>query len=131
MAIGNSKVIRSFTRATYSDQELVGKAHQILTAMTGNSYFPTVEPPLSELETKITDFESALSKMNGSKMATLYKNQAREDLEGQLQTLADYVQRVSLGDETIATSSGLDLQKKTSSGRYFTETDKYRFENGT
>lgn len=115
MTSGNSKVIRSFTRATYSDQELVGKAHQILTAMTGNSYFPTVEPPLTELEAKLTDFENALSKMNGSKMATLYKNQAREDLEGNLQILADYVQRESLGDETLTTSSGLDLQKKRSS----------------
>ena len=115
MTTENSKVIRSFTRATYSDQELVGKAHQILTAMTGNSYYPSAEPPLTELETKLTDFESALSKMNGSKMATLYKNQAREDLEGNLQNLADYVQKVCLGDETIATSSGFDLQKKRTS----------------
>lgn len=113
--MGNFKVSINFSSNVYSDSELANKANFILEKMTGNAYFETPAPPLSELRTANDNYVASLAKMeSGSKEDTVVKNNNRVTLENVLKVLAAYVQTTSNGDEAIILSSGFDVNKKPS-----------------
>ncbi len=113
--MSTAKVSQSFSSSKYSDAELSVKANSIISKMTGNSYFPEPAPALEVLQTAITNYSSALDKVeDGSREDTVVKNNRRETLENLLKQLAGYVQDASGGDEAIILSSGFDVNKKPS-----------------
>lgn len=111
--MGNSKVSQDFSTSKYADPELVTKTGHIVEKMTGNTYFTTPDPELGDITTTNNAFIAALARMqNGSKEDTVIKNNCRAALETMLKSEADYVQRISHGDEAIILSSGFDVNKK-------------------
>lgn len=110
-----SKVLKDFSTNSYSDSELIIKAGSIRECMTDNASFPDPSPTLAQLKDATDNFNAALVKAeSGTKADKAAKNQMRETLEALLQLMADYVQRISKGDETLILSSGFDVQKKSS-----------------
>jgi hypothetical protein len=58
-----NKLNTGFSRVR--DDDLDNKAQSIVTALTGNSNFPTTNPPLATVSSAITDFEAALAMPKG------------------------------------------------------------------
>lgn len=105
-----TKVITSFQR--YKDTDLNQKAQHIVDSLTGNAQFPTPIPSLTDLQTAITAYATALAKaVDGSKQDTVIKNQARDTVETLLSKLALYVQLNGNDDPAIILSSGFDISK--------------------
>jgi len=96
----------------FSDKELTVKADYVLISLTGNPNFPTLSDLLVVLKTKNDNFRSLLAQMEeGNRKVTPEKNQAREDLEKTLRSLAWKIQDISDGDETMIKSSGFDVNR--------------------
>jgi hypothetical protein len=96
----------------FSDKELTVKADYVLLSLTGNPNFPTLTDQLVVLKTKNDNFRSLLAQMEeGNRKVTPEKNQAREDLEKTLRSLAWKIQDISDGDETKIKSSGFDINR--------------------
>jgi len=96
----------------FSDKELTVKADYVLISLTGNPNFPTLSDLLVVLKTKNDNFRSLLAQMEeGNRKVTPEKNQAREDLEKVLRSLAWKIQDISDGDETMIKSSGFDINR--------------------
>jgi len=106
-------VSKNFSTGKYSDEALEIKAQLIHDSMTGNTHFPTPDPPLADLLAAITNFQAAVLKAkNGSKEDTADKNAKRQTLVDLLHKLSYYVQLTSNGGETIILSSGFDVNKQ-------------------
>lgn len=102
------KISKSFTEL--SDASFITFNEGILTAMTGNAYYPTPAPTLATLTTQKTEFEDALAAAaDGGKTLTAAKNQKRALLTETLYLLANYVETTALGDEVKLLSSGFDV----------------------
>lgn len=102
----------SSTKATidftgYSDVTLPPVAQNVLDNLFGNVNFPT--PPLMQatLQTKLTDYSTALANKSSRATADIIAfNIIRHDLEVMLADLAGYVNIVAKGDLTIVSASG-------------------------
>ncbi|MFT3844078.1 MAG: fibronectin type III domain-containing protein [Lacibacter sp.] len=106
------KVLLNFDRL--GDGNLESKTHTILSNMSGNPYFPTPVPALTDVTTAATDYSSALiDAKSGSRTAIANKNNMREALTVLLRSLANYVNFVADGDATKLLSSGFDVSKET------------------
>jgi hypothetical protein len=111
--MGTFTVSKNFSIGKYSDEALATKAQVIHDNMNGNTHYPTPEPPLSDLQTAITDFQQSIVKSkDGSKEETAAKNAKRQLLVNLLQRLSYYVQITSMGDEPIILGSGFDVNKQ-------------------
>jgi len=111
--MGNAKVSKDVSTSKYADSELTTKAGHIVEKMTDNTNFTTPEPPLANITAAKNALIAAMAKVqNGSKEDTVIKNNCRTALETLLKSEADYVQRISNGDEAIILSSGFDVNKK-------------------
>jgi hypothetical protein len=108
-----TRISINFSSNKYTDTELNVKANHIIEKMTGNAAFPTPEPTLEAVQEASDAYLDALDNVqDGSREDTVRKNHLRTTLEGLLRQLADYVWRVSQGDEILMLSSGFDLYKK-------------------
>ena len=102
----------SSTKATidftgYTDIALPPIAQNVLDKLFGNVHFPT--PPIMQgtLQTKLTDYSTALANKSSRATADIIAfNIIRHDLEGMLADLAGSVNTVAKGDLTIVESSG-------------------------
>ncbi|ANI88698.1 hypothetical protein A9P82_04990 [Arachidicoccus ginsenosidimutans] len=104
------KVIISFSRVT--DSDLAVQAQHIVDSLTDNAAFPTPAPALADVQSALTDYETALAQAaTGGKQLTAVKNQKRETLETLLSQLGLYVQLHSNNDAAVALSSGFTLAK--------------------
>jgi len=113
--MGNSKVSIDFSTGKFADGPLANKASAIADKMDGNPNFATPLPPVKDLRTAISDYLSALAKVEfGSREDTVIKNNMRAALIVVLKQLAAYVQTTSDGDEAIILSSGFDVNKRPS-----------------
>ena len=84
----------------------------LLGKMTGNANYTNPVPPLTEIETKLETFETALDNVSRiDKLSIETKNAARLDLENTLRTLCYYVNQQGKGDATVLLSSGFDINK--------------------
>ena len=111
--MGNAKISKDFSTGKYADSDLSIKTGHIVEKMTDNTNFTTPDPALANVTAAKNAFIASIAKVqNGSKEDTVIKNNCRTTLETLLKNEADYVQRVSNGDEAIILSSGFDVNKK-------------------
>ena len=105
-----TKTVFNFYR--YSDGMLESKTHSIISSMTGNAFFPTPVPTLTEVQAAASDYAAALVKAGtGNRSDVADKNAKRETLTGLLRTLSTYVNLVANGDRTQLLSSGFEISK--------------------
>jgi len=97
-----------------STAQKLAKAEQVVTAMTGNTNFPTPTPPLSTITTAATELRAADAEAQAarqtSKEKTNVKNQKEDRLEQLLTQVVGYVESVAGSDEQMILSAGLDLR---------------------
>ncbi|MGB4774748.1 MAG: fibronectin type III domain-containing protein [Daejeonella sp.] len=95
-----------------SDENLLVKAGQIESNMTGNVNFPDPDPGLDELGTCKEEYSEALDNLGKGTGSTLVKDAKRKKLEKVLRNLGLYIERIADGDEIIAETSGFTLSAK-------------------
>jgi len=111
--MGNAKISKDFSTGKYADSDFTIKAGHIVEKMTDNTNFATPEPALANLTAANNALLAAMAKVqSGNREDTVIKNNCRTALETLLKSEADYVQRISNGDEAIILSSGFDVNKK-------------------
>ena len=100
--------------STLGDDQLLQKANDLKTALTGNANFTTPLPALASVATLITTGQSKLTAFNtaqaAAKQATTDKNTAMDNLRTALGTWGEYVQLTSGGDASKIQSAGMDVQ---------------------
>jgi len=102
----------SLNFSAYSDANFQVKAKHIETNLTGNAFFPTLTPPLTDLKAAIEDYSSALQAAgNGDRNDVALKVAARRSLELLLVTLGNCIMMVAKGDVAMLQSSGYTLTK--------------------
>jgi hypothetical protein len=75
---------------------LISFAQAIVTAMTGNKFFPTPAPPLAEITQAIADLETAQTAAQArTHGAVVTRNQKRIALVAKLEQLKSFVQNVA------------------------------------
>lgn len=100
--------------ASLTDEQLLQKANDIKTAMTGNANFTTPVPTLAALGTLITTAQSAKSDFDSAQQTALLKttakNNALDALRAGLTQLASFVDAASAGDNTKIQSAGMGVR---------------------
>lgn len=95
-------------------QEKVAKAHEIVTALTGNTHFPSPVPALPALTTAANDANTAFADCQAARrtsvLTTIAQNQKEDALERLLNQIAGYVDGVAAGDEQMILSAGIDVR---------------------
>ena len=94
--------------------EKIAKAQQIVTALTGNSGFPTPNPALASVTSAInkldTSYAEAQAARQEAKAKTSQQNKDEDELEQIISRLAAYVESVGGDDETLIQSAGMDTK---------------------
>lgn len=99
--------------ARLNPRSLVLFTRRIINKMTGNPSFPTPQPALADLDTKLTEFENlATEAIDGSKAEVYSRNESSKGLKTMLRTLANYVSLTAVGDGVIILSSGFDVRSE-------------------
>ena len=97
-----------------ADEQLVQRATDYKTALTGNTNFTTPIPTLVAMGTRITTAQAKLSAFNtaqqAAKQATTEKNAAMDDLRAGMNDWGSYVQLTSGGDPAKIQSAGMDVK---------------------
>ena len=107
------KVLNNFASSKYSDPAFQVFVIQLLEHMIDNPRFITPEPTLIAIKAALDNYSAALGKAkDGSKEATILKNNARIALEELIRQLALYVQNISSGDEAAIVSAGFEVSKQ-------------------
>ena len=84
----------------------------IIASVTGNAFFPTPTPKLSELQAVLDSYTTALSEAaSRDRNKVALKNQLRKQLNAMLNQLGTYVNMIADGDVTMIISSGFPLSK--------------------
>lgn len=100
--------------ASLTDEQLLQKANDIKTAMTGNASYTTPIPTLTVLGTSITASQTKLNEwfaaQNTAQQKTTEKNALLDTLRAQLTQLAAYVEAASGGDAAKIQSAGMDVK---------------------
>ena len=110
----NLRVLIDFIR--FSIAEKIGFFRNVIKMMTGNTAFPTPEISLEDAKRLVDDVETAyLASKDGSRMQASIMRDKELLINEAFRKLANYVDRIADGDETIILSSGFNLSKKTSS----------------
>lgn len=96
-----------------NDDELLVRGSTVLQALTDNAFFPTPNPSLADLESKLQEFQEKLSvaRRRGSPQDTAAKNDCRVELENVLKQLAFYVSMEADGSLQKLLSSGFDVSR--------------------
>jgi hypothetical protein len=105
---GMNKINSGFTRLT--DKELDNRAAQIITALTGNTSFPTPAPTLAVIQTKLTAYQAALAMPEGVARTQAVKA-TRDDLSTALEQLARNLELTPNVTDTQLATTGFDLRK--------------------
>ena len=105
-----AKITMSFDRL--SDANLLTKARDIFTAMTGNPSFAAPTPALDDLYAAILDFQAAVNAAAGrERTKVVLKNRSRVALIAILKAIGNYVTFTANGDSAMLSSSGYDPRK--------------------
>lgn len=104
------------------DAQVIQRATEIKTAMTGNAAFATPIPTLTVVGTAITAAQTALTTSDNaaatSKQATATKDNAVDALRVLIMQLATYVDLTAAGDQTKILSAAMDVRSaRTPSGK--------------
>lgn len=102
-----------------STTEKVAKAHQIVSAMTGNPDFTTPHPTLVQVTTAADNLDTAFSDAQTARQAAMTKtsilHEKEDALEAVLRQLAAYVESVSGDDDKKILSAGFNVRSATTS----------------
>jgi len=99
------KAIDGFSNV--SDADIVSRATNIQTDLTGNPNFPNPPVDLKNLKTAIETFAALIAQaLDGSKKVIAQKNKQREAVIKMLKLLGRYVEVISNGDMAIFQTSG-------------------------
>jgi|SRR6516165_4216594 len=99
------KPLDGFSNVT--DADLVSRATNIQTDMTGNANFPNPPVDLKELKTNIDVFSALVAEaLDGSKKVIAQKHKQREVVVKQLKMIGRYVEVTSNGDMAKFQTSG-------------------------
>ena len=94
--------------------EKLGKAQQIVAALTGNVSFPTPSPSLANITTATSDLSTAYSDAQATRQSakekTVAQNQKEDALDRLLTQLAAYVESVAGNNEQLILSAGMDMR---------------------
>jgi len=103
------RALTGFTRM--KDDELVVQTTTIIQAMTGNEYFETPLPALTDVDAALEDFQTKLAdaRKKGSPFETSLKNYSKEALVEVLKSLAFYVNSIAKGLLHVLLSSGFPV----------------------
>lgn len=100
--------------AGLSIAEKLAKARQIVTALTGNTNFPTPSPALANITTAANELETAGAETQAARQAakekTSIQNQKEDALDQLLTQLAAYVESVAGSNEQLILSAGMDMR---------------------
>jgi len=106
--------------STLSLPEKVAKAHEIVTALTGNSHFPSPAPALTAITTAANDANTAFADCQAARrtsvLTTMAQNQKEDALVRLLNQIAAHVESVAAGDEQIILSAGIDVRAQAAPG---------------
>jgi hypothetical protein len=95
-----------------SDPLLITDVQKILTNLTDNPSYTTPDPELTEVQSALDDFSTALANAaDGGRTLNAIKNGYRLALAGVVRNLANYVQVACAGDLSVLLSSGFPIQK--------------------
>jgi len=94
--------------------EKIAKAKQFVTALTGNTNFPTPTPPLSGITAAISDLEGSYTtsqRLRAELKSSVTKQNADEDvLDRVVSQLTGYVESVAGDNETLIHSVGMETR---------------------
>ena len=100
--------------STLSIPHKIGKAQQIVGALTGNASFPTPSPSLANITTATNDLSAAYADAQAArqtaKLATVAQNQREDALDQLLTQLAAHVESVAGNNEELILSAGMDTR---------------------
>lgn len=97
---------------TCSDSDIDTTVHAIITALTGNPFFPAPDPALADISALFDTFIAALgAAKDGGKAETAAKNGARAALQDGMRALGQYIEKTAASLEQILTSK-YPLQKE-------------------
>jgi len=92
----------------------IGKAQQIIAALTGNTSFPTPSPSLAGVTSAANDLNAAYTAAQAARQTAKEKtsdqNQKEDTLDRVLTQLAAYVESVAGGNEQLILSAGMDMR---------------------
>jgi Fibronectin type III domain len=100
--------------AELSIEEKIQLAANIEVALTGNALFPTPDPTLASLKATAENLGSKTSAAADiraqSQIATIAQDEAEDELDAALTTLASYVETAAKGDEAKILSAGMQVK---------------------
>ena len=100
--------------AGLSIPEKLAKARQNVTALTGNTNFPTPSPALANITTAANELEAAGAEVQAARQTAKEKtsilNQKEDALDQLLTQLAAYVESVAGSNEQLILSAGMDMR---------------------
>jgi len=105
------KVILNFIR--YTATQLIEFARNTVIKMTGNPLFTTPDVAMAQITTAAALLETKYNaSRGGGKQQTADMHQARKALEELLRKQVLYVERITMGNESMILSSGFDCSKQ-------------------
>lgn len=123
------KLIVDYTRL--ADVKINFVAQRVVTALTGNSFFPTTLPSLENFTIIKENYSESLTKAaTGDKNAIVIKRKAKEDLIAAMRQLATDIEAQANGSETKLVSSGFDLASAGGSSHPITEPKNFKISEG-
>ncbi len=97
----------------FSGADLAAFAAAVIAAMTGNPYFATPVPAITDIQQLLTDYNTAAAAAESrDRNAVITKTLARLALISGLQNLGRYCMSVANGDRQMLESTGFQLAKK-------------------
>ena len=100
--------------STLSIPQKLGKAQQIVAALTGNASFATPSPGLANITTATNGLSAAYADAQAARQAakekTSAQNQKEDALDQLLTQLAAYVESVAGNNEQLILSAGMDMR---------------------
>jgi hypothetical protein len=100
--------------STLAIPQKLGKAQQIVAALTGNASFATPSPSLANITAATNDLSTAYSDAQAARQAakekTSAQNQKEDALDQLLTQLAAYVESVAGNSEQLILSAGMDMR---------------------
>ena len=113
------------------DSELEVRSANIIASITGNTYFPTPTPSLTEVQAALDTFSAALAiARTGSSLEKAIKNQKKQALVTTLHSLGNYVLFTANGDVLVAKSSGFSVAKSPTPLPELTKATNQKLEDG-
>src|SRR5690242_12239560 len=96
--------------------QLVAKAEQIVTTLSGNPLFPAPHPPLAQISSAVEALDLAIAETQSARQTATTKTRIMHDkeaeLDGLVRQLSNYIESVSGEDEATILSAGLSVRNQ-------------------